>query len=50
MDNNTLNTEDGEEFILNVLELTNRLLLSYTGWQEITEEAAKFAAVSNIFR
>jgi hypothetical protein len=48
--NKTSDMEDGEEFIMNVLELTSRLLISYTGWQEISDETVKFAAVSNIFR
>jgi hypothetical protein len=50
MNSTTLAREDGEEFIQNVVELTSRLLISQTGWLEISEETKKFAAVSKVFR
>jgi hypothetical protein len=42
--------EDGEEFIRNVLEVTNGILLSFTGWLEIPNEIDKFTNTSTIFR
>jgi len=39
---------EAEEFTKNMVETTSRLLLSYTGWQEVQE--GKYKASSKIFR
>jgi hypothetical protein len=50
MNNPSVNMEDGEEFTISVMEVTCRVLVSFTGWQEISDETQKLAAASNIFR
>jgi len=43
-------SESREEFTRNVISTTNTVLLSNTGWMEISNQSQKFNTASKIFR
>ena len=48
--NSILESMKAEDFTGHVVEATSRILISYTGWQEVSDEFTRYTAASQIFR